>query len=100
MSVGFWGKLKNGFKSFAKGVKNVWNKVIKPAAKAIMPAAQMVAPAIANAVAPGSGAAVSAGLGVANQFLNGQYTRALKQGAGLAGVQLGDLANVKLRGNG
>jgi hypothetical protein len=99
MAIGFWSKLKAGFKRFAKGVKNVWNK-IKPVVGKLVSAAQVVAPAIADKIRPGAGAVISGGLGVANQFLNGQYTGALKQGAGLAGIQLGDLANVKLRGGG
>jgi hypothetical protein len=92
MAIGWWNKLKSGFKRFAKGVKNVWNK--------ISPVVQKIVPVIADKIKPGLGTAIGAGLGVANQFINGDVSGALKQGAGLAGVRLGDLANVKLRGGG
>ena len=92
MAIGFWNKLKAGFKRFAKGVKTVFQKII--------PIAQKVVPAIVDRFKPGAGKIIEGGLDAANKFINGNVSGALKQGAGLAGVQLGDLANVKLRGNG
>ena len=98
MGIGFWSKLKQGFKNFGKGVKKVWERVIKPVAQKLLPIAKVVAPAIGNAIAPGSGAAISAGLGVAEQFIGGNYKGAAQGAAGLAGVRLGDLASVKFKG--
>ena len=92
MAIGFWQKLKNGFKRFAKGVKTVFLK--------ILPIAQKVVPAIVKKFNPKAGELVEGGLNFANNLVNGSASSALKQGAGLAGIQLGDLANVKLRGNG
>jgi hypothetical protein len=58
-----WGKIKDV-------AGKVWGKV-KPILQKALPIAQTIAPAIANAFAPGSGGAVAAGLGVANSLVNG-----------------------------
>jgi hypothetical protein len=84
--MGF-GKLRRVWESMKNGAKKVWGG-IKKVGKTVMPAAKTFAPAIANSFVPGSGALVSAGLGVADQELDGDFKGAASGAAGLAKIRL------------
>jgi hypothetical protein len=72
----FWDKVKEVGKKAWGGIRKIGQK--------LMPVAKLAAPMIANAFAPGSGVAVSAGLGVAENLFNSNYGAAATGAAGLA----------------
>jgi hypothetical protein len=63
---------------------------IKKVGQALMPVAKVVAPAVANAFAPGSGMAVSAGLGVADDLFAEKWKQAGAGAIGMAGPTFKD----------
>jgi hypothetical protein len=72
------GRLKKVFEKIKNGAKKVWGGV-KGFVKKALPMAQKIAPLVAEKLAPGSGAAVKAGLTVAEHAVNGDYDAALEQ---------------------
>jgi hypothetical protein len=72
----FWNKVKEVGKKAWGGIRMIGQK--------LMPVAKLAAPMIANAFAPGSGAAVSAGLGIAENVFNNNFGSAATGAAGLA----------------
>jgi hypothetical protein len=61
MGIGFWDKLKNGFKKIGSGLKTVYNRVIKPVYKAIAPIAKPAVAALAAKYGGPGGAALAEG---------------------------------------
>jgi hypothetical protein len=72
----FWNKVKEVGKKAWGGIRKI--------GQALMPVAKVAAPMIANAFAPGSGAAVAAGLGIAENAFNNNFGAAATGAAGLA----------------
>jgi hypothetical protein len=79
-----FGKLRKFWEKVKDVGKKVWGG-IKKVGQVLMPVAKAVAPAVANAFAPGSGMAVSAGLGVADDLFNEKWKQA---GAGAVGMAI------------
>jgi hypothetical protein len=67
MGFALWKKIKNGIRKviggIGKGAKAIWNTVIKPVGRALLPIAGKAIGSVANSYAPGSGLAVE---GLAN----------------------------------
>jgi hypothetical protein len=81
MGIGFWDKLKNGFKKIGSGFKKVYEKVIKPVFNAIKPLAKPAVAALAAKYGGATGAALAEGAFEAvDAGINGKFGEAAAAG--------------------
>jgi hypothetical protein len=81
MGIGWWDKLKNGFKKIGSGLKKAYNKVIKPVFNAIKPILKPAVTAIATKYGGANGGAIAEGaLEGIDAAMNGKFGEAAAWG--------------------